>query len=75
MFSWFHPPTASSTATNGPNPDCMPARKKLSQSKPPRLVSDGDTSSAADGAVMAMANNNALGHGHDHFTRQLPSRY
>src|SRR5271165_491836 len=71
MFSWLHPSTASRTATNGPNPDCIPARKKLSQSRPVRLESDGDMSSAPDGAVMAMAEDNALCHGYDRFKLQL----
>lgn len=64
MFSCVHPSAASSTATNGPKPDCMPARKKLSQSRPVRLVSDGDISSASDDAAMAMASilANALRH-------------
>ena len=43
------------TATNGPNPDCIPARKKLTLSRPLRLVLEGDESIASDDVVMAMA--------------------
>jgi hypothetical protein len=54
MFCWLHFSSANSTATNGPNPDCIPARKKLIPSRPFRLVLEGDESIAPDEAVTAM---------------------
>src|SRR5215468_7858164 len=55
MFCWVHFSSASRTATNGPNPACIPARKKLIASRPLRLVLEGDRSIASDAAVMAIA--------------------
>src|SRR5262249_48250670 len=55
MFCWVHFSSANSTATNGPNPASMPARKKLIPSRPFRLGLEGDRSIASDAAVMDMA--------------------
>src|SRR5215472_4706628 len=55
MFCWVHFSSASNTATNGPNPACIPARKKLIPSRPLRLGLEGDRSIASDAAVMDMA--------------------
>src|SRR5262245_14901544 len=55
MFCWVHFSSANSTATNGPNPACIPARKKLIPSRPFRLELEGDRSIASDAAVMDMA--------------------
>src|SRR5215831_3681047 len=52
MFCWLHFSSANSTATNGPNPACMPARKKLIPSRPFRLELEGDRSTASDAAVI-----------------------
>jgi hypothetical protein len=49
--------SARNTATNGPKPDCIPARKKLTLSRPLRLVLEGEESIASDDVVMAMAIN------------------
>jgi hypothetical protein len=55
MFCWVHFSSARRTATNGPNPDCIPARKRLTPSSPLRLVLEGDEVIASDDAVMALA--------------------
>jgi hypothetical protein len=55
MFCWIHFSSARRTATNGPNPDCIPARKRLTPSSPLRLVLEGDEVIASDDAVMALA--------------------
>src|SRR5258705_6326469 len=55
MFCRVHFSSARRTATNGPNPDCIPARKRLTPSRPLRLVLEGDASIASDDAVTVMA--------------------
>src|SRR5262249_39002125 len=53
--------SARKTATNGPNPACIPARKKFPPAGAPGLVPEGDEPIASDDTVTAMVFTSAGG--------------